>query len=62
MVKSNEKAIKMQKNRDYWLERWKAGAFEMDAATMASLAEQEADSLGSQVFWPPKCTSNLEDC
>jgi hypothetical protein len=41
MLKSNMNALKMRIERDAWLKRWKAGAFEMDAATMASLAEQE---------------------
>lgn len=45
MVNSNKKAIKMRMNRDVWLERWKEGAFEMDVATMASLAEQEGEAL-----------------
>jgi len=42
MVKSDKRAIKMSRKAQYWLDRWKAGAFELDAATMAMLAEQES--------------------
>jgi hypothetical protein len=42
---ADDKLRKARAERNLWRHRWKAGAFEMDAATMANLAEQETESL-----------------
>jgi hypothetical protein len=35
-----EKLFAVRKERDCWRDRWKAGAFELDAATMAKLGDE----------------------
>jgi hypothetical protein len=42
-TKTQDRLRKAHADRNMWRNKWKAGAFEMDAATMASLAEQEGE-------------------
>jgi hypothetical protein len=43
MLKSKAKALTTALDRDVWRDRWKAGAFELDAATMAALSADDPD-------------------
>jgi hypothetical protein len=40
-LKKNDQFLMMREDRNLWRGKWKHGAFEMDAATMERLAEQE---------------------
>jgi hypothetical protein len=40
-IKTRDQLQTARANRDLWRDKWKAGAFEMDAATLASLSEQD---------------------
>lgn len=42
-TKERARLEKALADRNLWRNKWKSGSFEMDAATMAKLAEQEAE-------------------
>jgi hypothetical protein len=43
-TKTQDRLRKAHADRNMWRDKWKAGAFEMDAATMTKLAEQEGEA------------------
>jgi hypothetical protein len=40
-TKTTDRLREANKDRNLWRDRWKQGAFEMDAASMAALVDQE---------------------
>ncbi len=44
-TKTQDRLRKAHADRNLWRDKWKAGAFEMDAATMSRLADDDGDAI-----------------